>query len=475
MSTWFSHRRGVRGAARDVAIAIVFAGAATSLAALPEGISTTSAALVYVLAVIGASALAGLGAGLVTSVLSFLALNFFFTEPFHTFNVAKAEDLVALATFLVVSVIVGTLLSIAVSQRDRAERRGREAMLLQRLGTRLLSGEPSANVLGSFARAITDLFPVARCEIRTALTEEPVVAERPDAGPAVGAPEAIPMVTADREVGQILLFAGPGPSRIGDEERGVVRTFATQMAIALEGIRLGAEASQARLEAEATSLRAALFSSVTHDLRTPLASVTASVTSLLDTEASFSAEDRRVLLETIRDEAVRLNRLVGNLLDLSRMRAGALVPNATPASIEEVIEGVLARLQPLLAGHDVRLMLREDLPDVRIDVVQIDQVLTNLLENAAKFTPRGAPITVAASRWQETVEVRVADRGPGIPPTEREHVFEPFVRGDGQPSTGAGLGLSIGRAIVESHGGRIWIEGTPGGGTTVVFRLPVGS
>jgi two-component system sensor histidine kinase KdpD len=451
----------------------VFAGAATSLAALPGGISTASAALVYVLAVTGASAVAGLRAGLATSVLSFLALNFFFTEPLHTFNVAKPEDLVALATFLVVSVIFGTLLSTAVSQRARAERREREALLLQRFGTRLLSGEPPAEVLGSFARAVTDLFPVARCEIRTELTELPVVSERPGVDVTAETPEVIPMVTMGREVGQILLFRGNPPVQVAEEERNVVRTFASQMALALEGMRLGAEASKARLEAETNSLRAALFSSVTHDLRTPLASITASVTSLLDREASFAVEDRRDLLETIRQEAERLNRLVGNLLDLSRIRAGALVPATTPAAIDEVIEGVVARLEPILAGHKIRLMLRGNIPEVPIDVVQIDQVLTNLLENAAKFSQHGTAITVAAGQWQDRVEVRVADQGPGIPPEDRERVFEPFVRGDQDAAGGTGLGLSIGRAIVESHGGRIWIEGTPGGGTTVVFRLPL--
>jgi two-component system sensor histidine kinase KdpD len=457
---------------RPTLTAIVFSGAATSLAALPGGTSTASAALVYVLAVTGASAFAGLRAGLVTSALSFFALNFFFTEPFHTFNVAKPEDLVALAAFLVVSVIVGTLLSTAVSQRTRAERREREALLLQRFGTRLLSGEPPAEVLGSFAGAVTELFRVARCEIRTDLTEEPVVSERANVE-STGPPEVIPMVTMGKEVGQILLFQGSPPMEVAGEERSVVTTFASQMALALEGMRLGAEAANARLDAETNRLRAALFSSVTHDLRTPLASITASVTSLLDADASFTDEDRRDLLDTIRQEAGRLNRLVGNLLDLSRIRAGALIPTTTPTAIDEVIEGVVARLQPVLAGHEIRLMLRSNIPDVPIDVVQIDQVLTNLLENAAKYSPRGTPITVAASRWQEVVEIRVADRGPGIPQEERERVFEPFVRGDTDTARGTGLGLSIGRAIVESHGGRIWIEGTPGGGTTVVFRLPL--
>ncbi|MEX2406685.1 MAG: ATP-binding protein [Actinomycetota bacterium] len=464
---------GRRGFARPALVAIAFAGAATSLAALPTGISTASAALVYVLAVTGASAVAGLRAGLAASVLSFLALNFFFTEPVHTLNVAKPEDLVALAVFLVVSVTFGSLLASAVSQRTRAERREREALLLQRFGTRLLSGEPPAEVLGSFASAVTDLFPIARCEIRTELTQEPVVSEGSDLEVSTEPPEVIPMVTMDREVGQILLFGGQPHHRMADEERGVVRTFASQMGLALEGIRLGNEASNARLEAETNSLRAALFSSVTHDLRTPLASITASVTSLQDGDTSFTAEDRRDLLETIRQEADRLNRLVGNLLDLSRMRAGALVPSTKPAAIDEVIEGVVARLQPLFARHEIHLKLRPNLPDVPIDVVQMDQVVTNLLENAVKFSPEGTSITVSASKWQDVVEVRVSDRGPGIAQEEREHVFEPFVRGDQDASKGTGLGLSIGRAIVESHGGRIWIEGTAGGGTTVVFQLPL--
>jgi two-component system sensor histidine kinase KdpD len=281
------------------------------------------------------------------------------------------------------------------------------------------------------------------------------------------------MVARGNEIGQILLFEATPHARLTDEERSVVQTFAGQMGLALEGIRLGAEASKARLEAETNRLRAALFSAVTHDLRTPLASITASVTSLQDADASFTAGDRSDLLETIHQEADRLNRLVGNLLDLSRIRAGALVPSRTPAAVDEVIEGVVARLQPLLVRHEIRLMLRDNLPDVPMDVMQIDQVVTNLLENAVKFSPPGTPIRVSAGRWQDAVEVRVSDRGPGIPQDERDRMFEPFVRGDRNASEGAGLGLSIGRAIVESHGGRIWIEGTPGGGTTVVFQLPV--
>ncbi|HYZ14310.1 MAG TPA: ATP-binding protein [Actinomycetota bacterium] len=462
-------RRG--GIVRPLLVAAVSAGVATSLAAVPGGISTASAALVYVLAVTGATAFAGLRAGLATSILSFLPLNFFFTEPTGTFSVAKTEDLVALAAFLIVSVIVGTLLSAAVAQRARAERREREAVLMQRLGARLLSGEPPQGVLASFARAVTDLFGIVRCEIRTDVTDEPVVSERPAA--AAGVPEVMPMEAAGRKVGEIVLVHDAEADGLSDDERNVVRTFASQMALALEGMRLASEASKARLDAETNSLRAALFSSVTHDLRTPLASITASVTSLLDEGARFTPGDRRELLETIRHEAERLNRLVGNLLDLSRIRAGAVTPNATLGEIEDVIEGVVGRLQAVLANHRIHLMLRGDLPEISMDVVQIDQVLTNLIENAVKFSPAGSAVTISAARWHDTAEVRVVDHGPGIPSEERERVFEAFVRGEQGSATGSGLGLSISRAIVESHGGRIWIEGTPGGGTTVVFRLPV--
>ena len=248
---------------------------------------------------------------------------------------------------------------------------------------------------------------------------------------------------------------------------------ARAVALSEERSRLDAEAREARMEAETNRLRAALFSSVTHDLRTPLASITASVTSLLGARGDFTADDRRELLETIDHEADRLNRIVGNLLDLSRIRAGALVPNKHPAPFDELVEGVLARLEPVLHGHDVHVVIPEDMPDVPMDVMQLDQVLTNLLENAARFTPPGKRIEVSVAQVPDAVRVRVADDGCGIPADKRVQVFEPFWRGEG--SSGTGLGLSIAQAIVDAHGGRIWIEGGRSVGTTINFELPTAS
>jgi two-component system sensor histidine kinase KdpD len=341
--------------ARAFAVGVALPGAATLLATLPIDVSTATAALAYVLAVTAAAAIGGLLSGLAASILSFLALNFFFTPPIHLFIVTKPEDLIALVVFLLVSVTVGALISTALAQRSRAEQREREA-------------------------------------------------------------------------------------------------------------------HEAREEAATSRSRAALFSSVTHDLRTPLASITAAVTSLLADESSFTPDDRRELLDTIRHEAERLNRVVGNLLDLSRIRAGALVPTKTPAAIDDVIEGVVARLQPVLREHDVLVDLPDDLPEVPIDVVQVDQVLTNVIENAARFTPAGKRISVSARAPDTVVRVRVSDEGRGLGADERMRAFEPFVRA--QDSPGTGLGLAIARAIVEAHGGKIWFEEDPGPGAAVLFDLP---
>lgn len=248
----------------------------------------------------------------------------------------------------------------------------------------------------------------------------------------------------------------------------LISTALTQRAHAVARER---EAHEAREDAEINRARAALFSSVTHDLRTPLASITASVTGLLADRGDFSDEDRRDLLGTIHQEATRLNRVVGNLLDLSRMRTGALVPSVSLAGIDEVVAAVAGRLDPLLDGHVLAVEVPDELPDLRIDVVQVDQALTNIVENAARFSPSGSRISVRVECDDGVIRVRVEDEGSGIPPEDRERVFEPFVRGKGSPGTG--LGLAISKAIVEAHRGTIWVEdGTPSG-TAIVFELPV--
>jgi two-component system sensor histidine kinase KdpD len=247
-----------------------------------------------------------------------------------------------------------------------------------------------------------------------------------------------------------------------------------QATLALERALLDQAVGDARIEAESSRMRAALFSSVTHDLRTPLASIKAGASGLLDASATYSTGQREEVLRTIVEESDRLNRLVANLLDLARMRAGAAVPSTEPVWIQDLVGAVLARMRRRLDGFNVRINLRPDLPEISADPMQVDQVLTNILENAARFSPAGGEITVSAARWHDSVHVRIADRGPGIPPEERSRVFEEFYRRDaGAGRGGSGLGLAIARAVVVAHGGRIWAEGSPGGGAAVVFELPI--
>lgn len=444
-------------------------GAATLPAIAGESVPTSTAALCYVFAVAISAAWGGLWSGIVCSLLAFPALNFFFTEPRLTFRVAKTEDVIALFVFLAVAAIVGALLASARRQRARAERREGETRLLHHVATRLLSGDPVPAVLERFAEAARDLLGLVRCEIETPQVPTVIAAGAP--APAGTSVEVFSMATGAGEAGRIAVYTA---APLSDDDRDVVRTFAGQIALALERVRLARQARSAQIQAEDSRLRAALFSSVTHDLRTPLASITAAVTGLQDQTATFTNDDRADLLDTIRQEAERLNRLVGNLLNLARVRAGALKPQKEPASIEEVIESVLARLDRLLDGRPIRLTVREDLGETWMDVLQIDQVLTNLVENACKYSPDGGELTISAASWHDDIEVRVSDRGPGIPQSERQRVFEPFVRADDDPRAGSGLGLSIAQALVEAHGGSMWIEPAPGGGATVAFRLPKG-
>ena len=398
--------------------------AATALAAVAEGVSTTTAALAYVVAVMLASALGGRAAGLVAAVLSFLGLNFFFTQPLHTFRVGRIEDVVALLVFLGTALFVAAILSVVIEQRTTAQLQEAEARLLHQLGNRLLAGRPIEEVVDSFADDAIKLLGARGCEVQLATSEGPVVATAGAPPDPMRASSMAPVRSGDRDVGHITLSYDDAPGH-GGVEMGVLQAFATQLGLALEGARLASEADRARMDAETSSMRAALFASVTHDLRTPLASITASVTNLLDEEARMTEEDRADLLGTILQEARRLNRLVGNLLDLARIRAGAVDSVKVPASINDVIEGTVARLQPVLGRARIRLLLRNDVPDVPMDVDHIDQVITNVIENGARHSPPGSEITISSAPWRGAVEVRISDHGEGIPAEERDRVFQP--------------------------------------------------
>ena len=449
---------------RRIGLALLVPALVTLLAIPRDHPPTTVVAVLYVLSVVISSRFGGAIAGLVSALASFLALNFFFTSPLHTFAVSSSEDVAALFVFLATAILVGFLFSSTLDAKSKAERRELEATLVNKLATRLLAGAPADHVLTDFAGGICEVFGFSRCRITTAFSDPvDVGVERSDA-----TAHTIP-INARGELGQITVWDPQGGS-LKAEEHAVVESLATQTALALEGVRLSAEVRRAELEAQASQLKAALFSGVTHDVKTPLAAITTSVTSLIEGHG-FSESDRRAHLETIKQEAERLHRVVNNLLDVARLRAGALEPIKTRNPIDELMESVVSRLQPLLEGRDIDMRIGDDVPEVAMDVVQIDQVLTNLLENAVKFTPPGSPISLSAIGNDDGVRVTVADRGPGIPKEDRTRIFEPFERND-PTASGTGLGLAISNAIVIAHGGRIWVADQPAGGAAFTFELP---
>ena len=460
--------------AQAVIIALSLSLVATGLGLLIDRRGAVIGVSFYFLAVVLASASGGIRAGVISAIVCSLGFTFFFTAPAYALRVARIQDAVAAAVFLVVGSVVGLVVARMIEERERAEQRERDARLLGYLATKLLSGEPLERVLDDFASALIEPFGLLRCEVRALVGDHEVgthvIGDEGSAGPS----QTISISIGNASFGTLTAVRPVGGRAFGPTDRELLEAAAKQAALALERARLDLQVRGAQLDSETSRLRAALFSSVTHDLRTPLASIKAGVTSLLSSEGTHDRTQQRELLTTILEETDRLNRLVGNLMDLSKIRAGALVPAPEPTAIDEIVEAVVARMRPQLTDVVVRLNVRSDLPDVLVDPMQIDQVLTNLLENAAAHSPVGGEVRVAAAAYQRSVQLRVSDQGDGIPESERERVFEAFYRGDAAPERpGSGLGLAIAQAIVVAHGGRIWIEGAPGGGAVVVFELPV--
>jgi two-component system sensor histidine kinase KdpD len=284
----------------------------------------------------------------------------------------------------------------------------------------------------------------------------------------------VPMRNGENVVGALVVVAGgPGSSGFGEAERRVLATFANQAALAVARGQQEEQRNRALALQETDRLRTALLNSVSHDLRTPLASIKASASSLLDREVQWSDAERDEFLTTINTEVDRLTRLVHNLLDMSRIEAGALDPRLVESSLAEVVGPVVRRARAA-SRQRVDVDVPDELAPVLVDPVRLDQVLTNLLDNARGYAP-GSPVQVVAHQDGDHVELRVVDHGPGIPAPERERVFDQFYRlkGGGKRPEGTGMGLAICRGIVQAHGGGLRVETTPGGGATFVLTLPV--
>ena len=327
-------------------------------------------------------------------------------------------------------------------------------------------------------------------QLSTRSTPRAVVRNTASSHPTRRYMRMIPLKIGQKVVGVVRLLIEDDPRLFTQEKSlGIDRdrsnpataffwTFLDQAASVIERARLHRESLQIEILKRTDALRAALLSSVSHDLRTPLSSIKAAASSLLQKDVQWDEEARRSFALAIEHEADRLNRLVGNLLDMSRIEGGALKPEKEWYPVDELVHDVLDHMQPVLQGRTVQTQLPDDLPPVELDYLQMDQVLTNLIENAVRYTPPESPIEVSAQFDGEQMVISVADRGPGIPRADKARVFDKFYRVLGtQRNTatvpGSGLGLAVSKGLVEAHGGRIWVEDRPGGGSIFRFTLPV--
>jgi two-component system sensor histidine kinase KdpD len=474
---------GVKGPRVVVGYAVALGGTATAgaaLLALRSQVSTTNVVLVFLVVVVAAAANGGLGPGATAAGLGFLAFDLLFLPPYGHLKVHDRQDYLSLAVYLLIALVVSVLVSTRERRQALAERRERETRTLYELSSRLLVHDGLQATLEQVAATVRSLFDLAGCQILLADEDgrqRPAAAAGDVGADATRRGLAVPLRTAGAPVGAIVLVAGDhGPLRLGEQEQRVLSAFANQAALAVERDRQQEERARARALAETDRLRTALLNAVSHDLRTPLASIKASASSLLDDTVEWAPRQRREFLETIDQETDRLSRLVHNLLDMSRIEAGALDPRLVETALLDVT-GPVVRLAGSKSDQPVKVDIPDDLPTVLVDPVRLDQVLTNLLDNARRYADGGA-VTVQGRAVDGRVEIRVVDHGPGIPEAERERVFDQFYRlrqGGRTPPDATGMGLAISRGIVEALGGTIRVEATEGGGATFVISLATGS
>ncbi|GAA4194987.1 sensor histidine kinase KdpD [Streptosporangium oxazolinicum] len=432
--------------------------------------------LLFLLMVVVVALAGGMWPGVTAAVLGFLLLNYFFTAPVDRFTIADPENLFALSVYVLVAVMVSAVVDVAARRTREAARARADAEVLSTLAGHVLRGE---HALASLLARLRETFGLASVTLlERAGDPGPDDQSDPEAWRIVATAGDAPCTCpggADTDVviDERLVLAIRG-RLLEASDRRVLEAFAAEAAVALRQDRLAAEAERARPLAEADRMRTALLAAVSHDLRTPLASAKAAVESLRNTGIDWSPRDREELLATADESLAKLDRLVANLLDMSRLQAGVLGLTLEPTALGDVVPRAVDDLGHL--SRRIETDLSAELPEVVADQALLERILVNLMSNAVRYSPGGRKVLVTASEYGDHVEIRVVDRGTGIPPDAYDRVFMPFQRlGDRDNHTGVGLGLALSRGLAEAMAGTLLPDETPGGGLTMILTLPVSS
>ncbi len=477
---------------------LVLAG--TLLSALAQRFfSHTNLVMIYLLAVVVAAVYLGQGPAIVVAILGVLAFDFFFVHPQLTLTVSDRQDLFTFIALFIVGLVISSLTAMARVHAQSAERRAAHnaqlfalsrhlavAVSLEEIMQVVLNhvgqtfGGQAAVCLSSGdtleVRAASPAFELGDAELRVAqwaFRHVQAAGRGTDHDPAARTLH-LPLETARGVIGVLGLRPSDPALDLTADQRQLLDTFASQAALAIERAQLAEQARRTEVLQAAEKLQSALLNSISHDLRTPLVSIVGALSSLQEDGGQLGPSDRRSLVDNALGEAERLNRLVGNLLDITRIEAGSLKVRHEPCDVEDLFGAALEQLERRLPGREIAVRVPPDMPLVSLDFVLMEQVLANLLDNAAKYSPPDTPIDVGARVRGDEAWFEVADRGSGIPAADLSRVMDKFYRVQ-RPGgvSGTGLGLSICKGIVEAHGGRLWAHNREGGGVVFTAALPL--
>jgi two-component system sensor histidine kinase KdpD len=462
-------------------------------------LALTNLAMIYLLTVVIISSFLTRGPAIFSSLFSVAAFAFFFVPKYYSFAVANTEYAITLAVMLLVSLLVSGLTTRVRHQARVAREQERQTAALFEMSQNLTAINSLEELLQVAAAQISQIFdsrvailmpkteekleiraghPFADEDVREGMVAKWAFKHGHLAGAGTGTLSAVqsiylPLIASQHVIGVLRLEPlQPGRVLEADSLR-LLEALGSQVGLAIEHENLSRQAQEAQLQIEAEQMRNALLSSVSHDLRTPLTVIAGSASSLVEGEKDLDPGTKQELAQSIYEEARRLDRLVYNLLEMSRLQSGQAMFNQEWHVLEEVIGCALAQLDFQLQDHPVTINLPTDLPLVKIDALLLERVVINLLENSLKYTPPGTPLEISGRLEDQELLVAIADRGPGLPPGEEERIFEKFYQVSPGSARGAGLGLTICRRIIEAHGGRIWAANRPEGGAVFTFTIPL--